>query len=798
MTEKSYPAALTDVVRQRIAQAGGTIASSMAHIANGNPLAAETDPERRIDRLQTKTGLSRQEARYVAMGIDAAAAAEAPEDGRETLQAQKEGGPEKLIGPTFDFVGVAFLDLGRRVADAVARVAFRNRRGGLGSGFLVAPGLFLTNHHVIGSPEAAAELCLEFDYEADSRNATLIVSRFALDPRVFLTDTIEGLDYTLVGVGEQLDGPRSLDEFGYVPLSDASDKHMLGEVANIIQHPAGRFKEVVLRENRLVSRDETNEVLHYIADTEPGSSGSPVCNNDWEPIALHHWGGPFVEEVGRNGRMLPREINEGVRISAIVRDAKTRAPVQDRVTSAALDKAIRLWDAPRRAGESAGAAVSGREEVPPEPKRTDAASAQIAAGPRTNADGSITWTFPIEISVRAPLFDRPAAGPEPRVAEPIDQTPRPRAGSEAGARTKEDFSDRAGYEPGFISGFVVPMPDTSKVPFRLAEVLGAAEGDDPNELRYHHFSILMNADRRLALVTACNIDGARAKAVNREDKTVKDAPTLADLGVESLGAAGRDAGAEGAEASDDFRPDRRIRPEEQMNRPFYEKQIVAGFPKATAPGRIARMFQKGHIIMRGDPAWGVEEEAVAAERDTFFYTNAAPQLGFFNQGSALNRPGSKGKLRWRAVETYVLRNAVTDRRRISVFAGPIFAETDPVYRFEAKVPMRFWKIAVWASEGDLQAVALVADQRPLIETMPEAMLLDPDRGAEAFGDPDELARVSEFLSTVAEIEALTGLDFGDALRRADIRSGGKTGVPAIDEGLEGAKKRAARKRRKPG
>ena len=207
-------------------------------------------------------------------------------------------------------------------------------------------------------------------------------------------------------------------------------------------------------------------------------------------------------------------------------------------------------------------------------------------------------------------------------------------------------------------------------------------------------------------------------------------------------------GAEGAEASDAFRPDRRIDPEEQMNRPFYENQIVTGFPEPTSKERIARIFQKGHITLRGDPAWGTEDQAQAAERDTFFYTNAAPQLGFFNQGSRLDRPGSKGKLRWRAVETYVLRNAVTMRSRINVFAGPVFDDRkDPYYRFDSKVPMRFWKIAVWAEDDELRSIALIADQAELIKVMPEAA-----EAAEAFADNLELARVSEFLTTVAQIE----------------------------------------------
>jgi endonuclease G len=343
-----------------------------------------------------------------------------------------------------------------------------------------------------------------------------------------------------------------------------------------------------------------------------------------------------------------------------------------------------------------------------------------------------------------------------------------RPGAEAAAWKSEDFSDRGGYEPGFIPGFVVPMPELDDVPGRPAENQLAEAGDDPHELRYHHFSIVMNADRRLAYFTACNIDGSRARAVVREDKSVIEDPTLKDLGVESIGA-------EGAEASDAFSPDRRILPEEQMNKPFYDKQIVPGFPEPTSKERIARMFQKGHIIMRGDPAWGTNDEAVAAERDTFFYTNAAPQVGFFNQGSRLDRPGSKGKLRWRAVETYILRNAVTMRQRVIVFAGPVFDDDDPDYRFESKVPMRFWKVAVWAEDGELRSIALLADQKPVLTVMPEALAA----GAEAFGDSLELARVSEFLSTVAEIETLTGLKFAKVVRDADIRSGSES-MPAQD------------------
>jgi endonuclease G len=762
--DDSSPAELTKVVERRLQSAQMQIRNSLTFIANGNPLASEPDQQRRISRLQSKADLSRGEAEMVSMGIDALTESS---DLAPSLTETKERGPEAIIA-TMDFVGIAFLERGRRAADAVARVAFANGNP-KGTGFLVAPGLFLTNHHVVSSPREASQLCVEFDYEFDTSNTMRALTRFAFSPECcFVTDGIAGLDYTFIALGDRLAGPRDSDVFGYIPLSDAKDKHMLGEIANIIQHPRGRYKEVVLRENRLVARDETMQVLHYIADTEPGSSGSAVFNNDWEAIALHHWGGPYREVKTPDGRPLSREINEGIRISAIVKDLRQRSKSAGGTSGETVNGALRLWDsfsrpAPVKAGFDHG-------EVAPS-----------SSGARHNADGSVTWTFPIEINVRAPLL---TPAPSSILGAGTLPVPAPPAGGAAEAATwkTEDFSDRGGYESGFVPGFVVPLPKLAKVKHRAAINKEAATDENPHELRYHHFSVVMNADRRLAFFTACNIDGSRIKAVIRDKKAIIDNPTLKDLGVESIGA-------EGAEASDAFRPDRRIDPDEQMNRPFYEDQIVRGFPEPTSKERIARIFQKGHITLRGDPAWGQEDEAKAAERDTFYYTNAAPQVGFFNQGSRLDRPGSKGKLRWRAVETYVLRNAVTMRSRVSVFAGPVFDDkNDPDYRFDSKVPMRFWKIAVWAEGDELRSIALIADQTELIKVMPEAA-----EDAEAFTDNLELARVSEFLTTVAAIEKLTGLDFGKAVRDADVRAKAGTGMPPAQD-LEPKELRPRRRR----
>ncbi|MCL6709954.1 DNA/RNA non-specific endonuclease [Pseudomonas sp. R2.Fl] len=736
--------------RERVERKRDEIQRSLARIASGNPLAAETEPSRMLDRLQAKADLSRDEAEMIATAIKISATQPA----RAAEAMAKPGGPEAIRGNTLDFVGVAFLERGRRAADAVGRIAYLNE-GPQGTGFLVGPRLLLTNHHVIEAPGDARHFQVQFDYEYGPDRVARTPSCFFLDPdHCFVTDGIDGLDFTLIGVGERRSGPRELAEFGHIPLSDASDKHMLGETANVIQHPDGRLKELVLRENHLVARDETEHVLHYVADTEQGSSGSPVFNNDWEPIALHHWGAAWREVMNTAGLPLSREVNEGIRISAIVRFLRKVVDLSDARETGVLADLLRLWDNAKVAGR-APALIAGRSAPPRRGENIREASADTPQTPRVADDGTITWTFPIEISVRAPLLAKAAAGSS-GTAEPR-RDPQG-LGPERTTWKTENFDDRGGYEPGFVPGVIIPLPVVKNSPHRKAVNQLAKPGEDPHELRYHHFSIVMNADRRLAFFTAVNIDGSRIKAVNRDDKTVIDNPSLKDLGVESLG---------GAEASDDFRPDRRILETERMDRPFYENQVVPGFPDSSSKDRIARMFQKGHIVLRGDPAWGTEQEALAAERDTFFYTNAAPQVGFFNQGSALNRPGSKGKLRWRAVETYVLRNAVTMKSRISVFAGPIFDDSDPEYRFGSKVPLRFWKIAVWNDGQAVRSVALIADQKPVLTVMPENF----GTAAEAFADEEELARVSEFLATVEEIEAATGIDFGDAVRSGDIRAG---------------------------
>ena len=215
----------------------------------------------------------------------------------------------------------------------------KNRSLGFGTGFLVAPGLLLTNNHVLSSREVAAASQVEFNYQRGLDGRLEPTTVFNLDAdRCFVTSPLNELDFTLVAVAETSADGHSLDAFGYLGLNAVTAEVLAGECVSIIQHPKGDPKQVALRKNEVIKLpDDEDRFLHYQTDTNPGSSGSPVFNDGWEVVALHHSGKPAADNQGNyltdDGTVWSPEMgldrikwiaNEGVRGTAIVKFLQER------------------------------------------------------------------------------------------------------------------------------------------------------------------------------------------------------------------------------------------------------------------------------------------------------------------------------------------------------------------------------------------------------------------------------------------------------------------------------------------
>jgi endonuclease I/V8-like Glu-specific endopeptidase len=318
---------------------------------------------------------------------------------------------ERLVGGD-DLVSVSFLSRGVAAAATVGRISLDAAGGsphGFGTGSLVSPRLLLTNHHVLDSAPAAAASLVELGFEEVALGRRTPGEAFTLQPdALFVTDA--ELDFTLVAVAPVSAGGRALADYGHNRLIAQTGKVLVGEALNIVQHPDGRPKVVALRENELVTI--LDDFLHYRADTNPGSSGAPVYNDQWQLVALHHSGVPRKDAEGRwlarDGSVWTEAMgedavdwiaNEGVRISRIV---------------------ARLKAAPLT-----GEAAALREQaLSPGPERPEATvPATPAASPdRAAPDGSIELTVPVRIRVQV-LGPEPQLEPVPVAAAPVALPP---------------------------------------------------------------------------------------------------------------------------------------------------------------------------------------------------------------------------------------------------------------------------------------------------------------------------------------------------------------------------------------
>lgn len=550
---------------------------------------------------------------------------------------------------------VSYLERGAIAARAVARIAIRGPAGsGFGAGFLIAPGVLITNNHVLPDAVTAAGSLAQFDYELDLADREQGPVSFALEPgRLFHTS--EPLDFTVVAVAP-VSGSHgtSLAPYGCLPLLGVTGKVFEGEWLTIVQHPAGERKQLCVRENRFIKRTEDH--LWYSTDTLAGSSGSPVFNNDWFVVALHHSGIPEyrngVKQTVDGRDFDPRTMkdtdikwiaNEGVRVSRIVQNLKANLPSHPLLT-------------PMYAATPHSARITSRPLAKPD----------LAPDPPEEAQPMSDARFPIDIALRveadgtAHVLGRAAV--EADFAAEKSTTRKP---PKFQVPFDTDYSTRNGYDPDFLGvGAVVPLP--SLTPGLLAEVahlLPPAAAAD-YVLNYRNYSLVMHAKRRLAIYSAANVDFAGRFAVSRPE--------------------------------DVWRRDPRIKAEHQLENWYYS----------------GNNFDRGHLTRNEDMEYGDSMlAALQSAADTCHWTNCTPQHSGFNQSKEIWQ-GIERYILESTIKDF-------DRQvRAQVITGPVFDEGDPEYR-DIPYPVQFWKVvAALDTEKpagqQLVATAYIASQADVI------------------------------------------------------------------------------------
>lgn len=567
-------------------------------------------------------------------------------------------GFERIIGAS-DLVSVNYLTRGIRVAAAVCRIRVPAQDGEwYGTGFLVGPRLLMTNNHVLSSRSEASQTEAEFNFEHDLDGVLNPSVQFNLAPHeIFFTDLEH--DVTFVAVSQYSEGGVPIDRFGYLPLIPLSGKAIEGEWVTIIQHPGGQPKQIAVRHSRIMALSEEEFPLvsarniHYTIDTEPGSSGSPVLNDQWQVVAIHHKAVPdpsvSIDDI-RNAH--PSEIkwvaNQGVRISSIYAKLESQ-----------------------RFSDTDAASVLQR------------LSRALGFTPMTFAD--------------SPSLNVLASEKEGKPF-PIDK-----------------WSDQNyGYDPDFLSTTIDLDTILSD---RRNDATPLKDRDDKVVLDYLHFSSVIDKSRRFPMLTAVNIHGGKLRHPGKNN-------------------------------SNSWRRDIRVDEVFQPGDNLYVKGL--------GDDRVA--FDRGHLVRRLDPCWGdSDEEARLAERHTFHFSNAVPQVHKYND------------IDWGNLEDYILEQTQTLERKVTIFTGPVFRDQDPPYGHTRengpwKIPVTFWKIAVVQKPGGkISAAAFMIGQIEYLTALFEARVFT---GLKPYTYDELKTRMIQ--TTVKTVESETGFDFS-AIRKFDAQ-----------------------------
>jgi endonuclease G len=310
---------------------------------------------------------------------------------------------------------------------------------------------------------------------------------------------------------------------------------------------------------------------------------------------------------------------------------------------------------------------------------------------------SLTCTIPVTFTIQV---GSPTSGHASKVTAATAVPPSQETESEELFDIEappESYANREGYLTDFLGADnVVELPKITRAANQI--VTFELDGEKQSELKYQHYSVVMNRKRRMCFYSACNLDGKQSK------RTIR-------------------AG---------WRFDSRIPQNLQIM-----KECYGNAPK----------FSRGHMTRREDPAWGDRNGANLGNEDSMHVTNTVPQMQMFNAGI------------WLSLEDFALQNAREDDMRISVITGPILQDSDPV-RFGVKVPRSFWKVIAFIHDetGELTATGYSISQDDFLredefvfgqfETFQRSLKWIEQKAGVAFGslvDHDPFAQEEEAL-----------------------------------------------------
>lgn len=235
-----------------------------------------------------------------------------------------------------EMVGFSFLTRGSQAGRSIAQVRVPRFDAGQqrslasgqpwvmnGTAWVIGNGFAITNHHVVNARNSDEAKASAADLTQQTRNAELVFdfdAPDALTRRFKVLDLVafdEFLDYALLATEPLADYPPLELQPGALTLSTGSWMPL-----NIVQHPRGEYKRVGLRNN--LACDATATEVLYLTDTDHGSSGSPVFDDNWRVVALHR-GAKRTNGVQYLGRDVAY-VNLGSQMSAILEDLKGRNP----------------------------------------------------------------------------------------------------------------------------------------------------------------------------------------------------------------------------------------------------------------------------------------------------------------------------------------------------------------------------------------------------------------------------------------------------------------------------------------